>query len=72
MRPDEIRTVFEYGYRAFDKVWECVLQMNDERFVQEPGYSRGSIRNQVVHMMDATRRWILRLNGGGGGLAPCF
>jgi len=63
MKPNEIRTVFEYGYWAFDKVWECVMQLNDEQFVQELDYSRGSIRNQVIHMMSATRRWILRLNG---------
>jgi uncharacterized damage-inducible protein DinB len=29
--------------------------------VQEIGYSKGSIRHQVVHMMSATQRWIIRL-----------
>jgi uncharacterized damage-inducible protein DinB len=61
MRPNEIRTVFEYGYWAFEKVWDCVMQLPDEQFVQELGYSRGSIRHQVVHMMSATQRWIIRL-----------
>jgi len=61
MRPNEICTVYEYGYWAFEKVWECVLQLSDEQFVQEIGYSRGSIRHQVVHMMSATHRWLIRL-----------
>ena len=61
MRPNEIRTVFEYGYWAFEKVWDCVMGLNDEQLVQELGYSRGSIRHQVVHMMSATQRWIVRL-----------
>lgn len=64
MRPNEIRTVFEYSYWAFDKVWNCVLKLNDAQFMEELDYSRGSIRNQVIHMMSATRRWILRMNGG--------
>jgi uncharacterized damage-inducible protein DinB len=64
MRPNEIRTMYGYSYWAFDKVWECVLQLSDEQFTEELDYSRGSIRNQVMHMMSATRRWIIRLNGG--------
>jgi uncharacterized damage-inducible protein DinB len=64
MRPNEIRTVFEYDYWAFEKVWDCANQLTDEQFVQELGYSRGSIRNQVIHMMSATQRWIIRLRGG--------
>ena len=61
MRPNEIRTVFEYGYWAFEKVWDCVMQLTDKQFVGELGYSRGSIRHQVVHMMSATQRWVIRL-----------
>jgi len=63
MQPNEVRTLFEYGYWAFDKIWNCVMQLSDDQFVQELGYSRGSTRNQIVHMMSATRRWIIRLNG---------
>jgi uncharacterized damage-inducible protein DinB len=61
MRPNEIRTVYGYSYWAFEKVWECVMQLSDEQFVQEIGYSKGSIRHQVIHMMSATQRWLIRL-----------
>ena len=61
MRPYEISTLFGYSYWAFEKVWECVMRLTDERFVQELGYSHGSIRHQVVHMMSATQRWIICL-----------
>jgi len=64
MRPNEIRTVFEFNYWAFEKVWDCVMKLNDAQFTEELDYSRGSTRNLVVHMMSATRRWIIRLNGG--------
>lgn len=61
MRPNEIRTVYDYGYWAFEKVWECVMQLSDEQFVQEIGYSKGSIRHQIIHMMSATHRWLIRM-----------
>jgi uncharacterized damage-inducible protein DinB len=61
VRPNEIQTVLEYGYWAFERTWECVMQVTDEQFVQEIGYSKGSIRHQMVHMMSATQRWIIRL-----------
>jgi uncharacterized damage-inducible protein DinB len=64
MRASEIRTIFEYGYWAFDKVWDCANRLTDKQFAQELDYSRGSIRNQVIHMMSATQRWITRLHGG--------
>ena len=62
MRPNEIHTVFEYGYWAFEKVWDCVMQLSDEQIVQELGYSQGSISHQIVHIMSATQRWLIRLN----------
>lgn len=61
MRPHEISTLFDYSYWAFEKVWDCIMQLSDEQFLQEIGYSKGSIRHQVVHMMSATQRWIIRL-----------
>src|SRR5512141_490289 len=64
MEPVEIQTLFSYNYWAFDRVWECITRLTDEQFTQEVDYSRGSIRNQVVHLMSATTRWIQRLQKG--------
>ena len=64
MRSNEIRTLFGYGYWAFEKVWASIDPLTDAQFVEDLDYSRGSVRNQMVHMMSATRRWIVRLNGG--------
>jgi hypothetical protein len=41
MKPNEIHTVFDYSYWAFEKLWSCVLQLTDEQFVREVAYSRG-------------------------------
>ena len=38
MKPNEIRTVFKYGDWAFEKVWDCVMQLTDEQFVGDLDY----------------------------------
>lgn len=65
MKPNEIRTLFDYNFWAFERVWECVDQISNEQFVEEIDYSTGSIRNIVVHMMSANVRWASRLQSQG-------
>lgn len=61
MTPESIVRLYDYNYWAFERVWTCIEQITDEQFVKPLGYSRGSIRDQVVHLMSATRRWVERL-----------
>ena len=63
MKSNEIMTIFNYNFWAFERVWECISQISDEQFVQEIDYSTGSIRNLVVHIMSANRNWMSRLQG---------
>ena len=63
MRPNEIRTFFDYNFWAFERVWECISKISNEQFVEEIDYSTGSIRNIVVHIMSAANRWVRRLQG---------
>lgn len=61
MTPEAIRTLYDYSYWAFERVWECVSPLTDEQFTRDVGYSAGSVRNQVVHIMSGTHRWMKRL-----------
>ena len=63
MKLDEIKTLFDYNFWAFDRVWECISELSDEEFIEEIDYSTGSLRNIVVHMMTANRIWMSRLKG---------
>jgi uncharacterized damage-inducible protein DinB len=63
MEPNEIKTIFDYNFWAFERVWECISQISDEQFLEEIDYSTGSVRNIVVHIMSANRNWISRLQG---------
>jgi len=53
--------LFDYNIWAFAKVWNCIDQLNDEEFCHDTGYSHGSIRNQMIHVISSTLRWIDRL-----------
>ena len=61
MKPNEIKTIFDYNFWAFERVWENICQISDEQFVQPIDYSTGSIRNIVAHIMSANHNWMARL-----------
>lgn len=58
MNADDIRILFGYHFKANRKLWdECVMPLTDEQFLRPIPYSKGSIRNQVVHLMDVEESW---------------
>ncbi len=64
--PALVSKMFEYNVWAFDLVWDCVEELSDEQFCQEVDYSRGSIRNQMVHVISTCERWFERIQGRAG------
>ncbi len=61
--PHMMTTMLDYTGWAFERVWKCIDTITDEQFCHETGFSMGSIRNQMVHVISATRRWVQRLEG---------
>jgi uncharacterized damage-inducible protein DinB len=57
-RIDDFRTLIDYNYALYDRVWDSIMQLTDEQFVQDNGYSHGSIRNQIVHVATVDTRWL--------------
>ena len=55
---EPIRTFIEYHYTLTRRVWESIQHINDEQFVAEIPHSRGSIRNQMVHLATTDIRWL--------------
>ncbi len=56
-----VRSLLDYHYTAYDRVWSSVMELSREQFVQEYDYSLGSIRNQLAHVMNVDDRWLSRL-----------
>jgi len=61
MTPESVLLLYNYNYWAFERMWTCIMQLNDEQFTAPLEFSSGPLRNHCVHMMSATRRWMQRL-----------
>jgi len=63
MNVDHIRVLYDYNYGLHRRVWDCIMHLSDEQFVQDVDYSIGSVRNHMIHLMGADERWIARIQG---------
>lgn len=63
MNADYFRMLFDYNYWAHRRVWDCIIQLTDEQFSHDIGYSWRSIHGQVVHTMGAEWIWFSRIQG---------
>ena len=66
MNADALRHFFEYHFSQNRMIWNaCIVPLSDEQFVQSAEYSVGSIRNQIVHMMNVDEGWFSDLDSPG-------
>lgn len=61
MNADAFRHFYNYHFAENRKVWEHIALISFEQFNKPIGYSRGSIREQVVHLLDAEDMWFSEL-----------
>lgn len=56
---EKIRLMVEFDTVSTQQVWDIILShLTDEQFRQEAPYSRGSVRNQMLHIAGAQRYWL--------------
>lgn len=58
MKLELIKTYIEYHLDMTRHVWDSIDQITDEQFLADDAYSRGSIRNLMVHLFSTDRRWL--------------
>ncbi|MCD4684959.1 MAG: DinB family protein [Anaerolineae bacterium] len=58
---DAIRTMVIYHYAAYERMWDCIDTLTDEKFVHTVPYSIGSLRNHVIHLASVEQRWLARV-----------
>jgi uncharacterized damage-inducible protein DinB len=56
-----LKTFVDYHCATTRGVWESIDQITDEQFLEDDAYSRGSIRNLMVHLTSTDRRWLAGL-----------
>lgn len=57
-----IEDLVAYNHWAFARVWQCIDALTDDEFCRDSGYSQGAVRDHIVHVVSATRRWMQRLS----------
>lgn len=58
-----VRTMLSYHEALYRKLWQSIMELTDEQFVQPIPYSHGSIRDQMVHVASVDERWLAGLKG---------
>ena len=64
MDPVAFRHFYAYHFSENRKLLElCASQLTPQQFVQPAGYSYGSVRDQLVHLMQVDQAWFSDLRG---------
>ena len=64
MNANAFRHFYEYHFTENRKLWErYVTQLSPEQFTQTVGYSHGSVRDQIVHLINVDDVWFSELRG---------
>jgi uncharacterized damage-inducible protein DinB len=62
--PAIVRAQFGFHQAMNARLWSIIMEhLSDAQFVQDDGYSRGSIRGQLIHVANAQRFWFSGLLG---------
>jgi uncharacterized damage-inducible protein DinB len=62
MNADAIRHFYEYHFSENRKLWDtCISILSPSQFTQPVNYSHGSVRNQVVHLINTDSMWLNEL-----------
>jgi uncharacterized damage-inducible protein DinB len=64
MNANAFRHFYDYHFSENRKIWETyITALTYEQFTQNVGYSYGSVRNQIVHIMSVDDVWFSGLRG---------
>jgi uncharacterized damage-inducible protein DinB len=63
MNANAFRHLYDYHFSENRKTWEHAAQLSDEQFTQNWDYSRGSVQDQLIHIMSCDQVWFSGLSG---------
>lgn len=64
MNADAFRHFYNYHFAENRKIWDSyIMPLTYEQFTQTVTYSHGSVRNQVIHLMNVDEAWFSGLRG---------
>jgi len=64
MNANAFRHFYDYHFAENRKIWDSyIMPLSQEQFTQPAAYSAGSVRNQIVHLMNTDEAWFSGLRG---------
>jgi uncharacterized damage-inducible protein DinB len=64
MNAEAFRHFYGYHFAENRKIWdEYVVPLTEEQFTQPVSYSHGSVRDQIIHLMNVDEAWFSGLRG---------
>ena len=64
MNANAFRHFYGYHFAENRKLWDAyVMSLSHEQFTQAVAYSRGSVRDQILHLISADDMWFSELRG---------
>lgn len=64
MNANAFRHFYDYHFAENRKIWDAyIAPLSHEQFTRDAGYSHGSVRNQIVHLMSVDDAWFSGLRG---------
>ena len=64
MNADAFRHLYGYHFAENRNLWDrCVASLPHEQFTENANYSHGSVRDQIIHLMDVDEVWFSELQG---------
>jgi uncharacterized damage-inducible protein DinB len=64
MHAEALRHFYGYHFAENRTLWDhYIAQLSAEQFTQQFAYSHGSVRDQIVHLMDVDDVWFSELQG---------
>ena len=64
MNANAFRHFYDYHFAENRKIWDrYITPLSDEQFMQHADYSRGSVRDQILHLISCDMAWFSGLRG---------
>jgi uncharacterized damage-inducible protein DinB len=63
MNANAFRHFYDYHFAENRKLWDFATQLSHEQFIQPMDYSHGSVRDQILHLINCEDVWFSELQG---------
>jgi len=60
---ERFQQYFNYHYAMMDQIWDSVAVLSKDQYHQHIAYSRGSVHEQILHIVATDQAWLQGIHG---------